>query len=52
MAKTNEELAAILLSGYLASGKISVTAQGAAKRLKKWTEAIEASKAEDHSQED
>ncbi|MDG4957930.1 hypothetical protein [Lactococcus lactis] len=48
MSKSNEEIAAILLSGYLASGKLTVNAEGAAKKLKQWTAAIEKSKQEDN----
>ncbi|EOH86738.1 hypothetical protein [Enterococcus pallens] len=50
MSKTSEELAATLLSGYLASGRLTkVNAEGVAKLLKEWTEAIEKVKAKDQS---
>lgn len=45
MSKTSEELAAILLSGYLANTHVkNVNAKGAAKMLADWTKAIEDSK--------
>lgn len=45
LSKTSEELAAILLSGYLANSAIKkATANGVAKMLKEWTKAIETSR--------
>lgn len=55
MSKSNEELAAIMLSGYLSRADLSVRTKSgsprningefAAKLLKEWTEAIDKSKA-------
>lgn len=45
MSKTSEELAAILLSGYLANNQVTnVNAKGVAKMLTIWTKAIEESR--------
>lgn len=45
LPKTSEELAAILLSGYLANSHVkNVNAKGAAKMLADWTKAIEETK--------
>ncbi|WP_185079872.1 hypothetical protein [Enterococcus avium] len=50
MSITSEELAAKLLSGYLANSSVKqVNAKGVAKLLKEWTEAIDEVRVKDQS---
>jgi len=48
MSKSSEELAAILLSGYLSRSDIkNINGQSVAELLKEWTKAIDSSKNQD-----